>query len=197
MIRRRASLSALKADLRGVSAVEFGLVAPVLAMTVIGLFDMGYSMYVSSILQGALHEAARMATVGNANGDAINARVRAQLANVSANGTVTLNTSSYTNFSDVKMPEKITSDTVPLGTYNVGDCYEDANNNGTYDLDKGKTGFGQADDIVNYTVTIEYPRLLPVAGLLGWSQTNKITGSTVLRNQPFAARGTGVTVRCT
>ncbi len=186
----------LRGDRRGVSAVEFALVAPVLAMVIIGLFDMGYGMYVTSILQGALHDAARMATVGTITGAQIDAKVRAQLANVAHDGTVTLALSSYTKFSDVKMPEKITGDTVPLGVYNVGDCYEDANGNNRYDLDKGKTGLGQADDIVNYKVTITYPRLLPVAGLLGWSQNNTITGSTVLRNQPYAARSTTVAVKC-
>lgn len=195
-MRAAKPLRRLAGDCRGVSLVEFGLVAPVLAMTIIGLFDMGYSMYVHSVLQGALHDAARMATVGNITGEQIDAKIKSRLDTVSNHGTVTLKLESYTNFSDVKMPEKITGDTVPIGQYNVGDCYEDANGNGRYDLDRGKTGLGRADDIVNYTVTITYDRVLPVAGLFGWSDTNTITGSTPLRNQPYAARALGTPIRC-
>jgi hypothetical protein len=34
-------------------------------------------------------------------------------------------------------------------------------------------------------MTVSYPRMFPLAGLLKWSKTVSISGSTVLRNQPY------------
>ena len=42
----------LASDERGATAVEFALVAPVLLVAVIGLFDLGYNIYTNSLLAG-------------------------------------------------------------------------------------------------------------------------------------------------
>ena len=64
MSRRLASPRASAATQRGATIVEFALVLPVLCVLLLGMLDLGYRSYVTSIVQGALHEAARMATVG-------------------------------------------------------------------------------------------------------------------------------------
>ena len=101
---------------------------------------------------------------------------------------------SFFNFSNVGKPEKITSDTDPIGVYNATDCYEDANNNNRYDTALN-SGIGTADDIVRYKVTVTYPDLLPAKGLLGWGNEQTIVASTVLRNEPFTGRSQP-TIRC-
>ena len=53
----------------GVTIIEFAMILPVLLLLLLGLFDLGYRSYASSVLQGALHEAARMATVGDVQHD--------------------------------------------------------------------------------------------------------------------------------
>lgn len=186
----------IRRDESGATLVEFAFVAPILSMVLLGLFDLGYGVYASSALDGALHDAARMATLGEYTGAEIDAVVQDRLSTFKNGGSVVVDMKSYSEFSDVRKPEKITSDTVPLNRYNAGDCYEDANNNGQYDLDRGRTGLGQADDIVNYEVSLTYNRLLPMASMLGWGNSVTIKHSTVLRNQPYAARSTGVVVRC-
>ena len=40
------------------------MILPVMCMLLLGMLDLGYRAYVTSIVQGSLHEAARMATVG-------------------------------------------------------------------------------------------------------------------------------------
>lgn len=180
----------------GATLVEFGFVGPILCLTIMGLFDLGYQMYVSSVVEGAVHQAARTATVGGVTGDRIEREVRDQLFVFSKDARIDVTQKSYQEFTDVRKPEKIVTDTVPLGQYNQGDCFEDANGNGSYDLDRGRDGFGNAEDIVDYEVSINYPRLFPMAGLLGWSQNAEVRRSTVLRNQPFAARTGGVKVIC-
>lgn len=186
----------LRRNQDGATLVEFGFVAPILAFTVMGLFDLGYQMYVSSVVEGSVHQAARTATVGGVTGGQIEQQVRDQLFVFSKNAQIDVTQKSYQEFTDVRKPEKIVTDTAPFGEYNIGDCYEDANGNGSYDTDRGRGGFGSAEDVVDYEVSISYPRLFPMAGLLGWSQDAEIKRSTLLRNQPFAARTTGVVVKC-
>lgn len=183
-------------DSRGATLVEFAFVAPILALTILGLFDLGYKSYVSAVLQGTLHEAARMATVGDKTNAQIDAAVNTRLGSFSRGSTITVAKKSYSDFTGVKVAEKITSDTVPLNTYNSTDCYEDYNGNGAYDTDRGKSGMGASEDVVNYEITITYPRLFPLTKLMGLPTTDSVRGSTVLRNQPFGARSTSVTVRC-
>lgn len=190
-------LRKIRADQRGVTAVEFAFVAPVFCLSLMGFFDLGYRTYVSSMVQGALHEAARLATVGDKTPAQIDAHVKYRLLEFSDGATVTVNKKSYSDFSDVAKPELITQDTAPFGQYNSTDCYEDANKNGQYDQDRGSTGLGNAEDVVYYEVSISYPRIVPTPKFLGWSANDTVKGATVLRNQPYAARQTANVVRCT
>jgi Flp pilus assembly protein TadG len=178
----------LRRDARGVTIVEFAMVAPVMLLLLLGLFDLGYRMYAQSVLQGALHDAARMATVGGYSMTQIDSRVKTRLSNFATRSTVTSSAASYYEFSGVSQPEKIVGDTVPLNSYNSGDCFEDVNGNNAYDTDRGRSGTGNADDIVRYQVTITFPRVFPLGILMGWGTTQTLTSNTVLRNQPYAGR---------
>jgi Flp pilus assembly pilin Flp len=193
---RRQILRALRRDTRGATIVEFALVVPVMAMLMLGTLDLGYRSYVTSVIQGSLHEAARMATVGGIPTSTIETHVQNRLHAFSRNATITTTTRSYTEFSGVSVPETITQDTAPLGTYNAGDCYQDANGNGSYDLDRGRSGLGGAEDVVFFEVVMTYPHIVPVGKLLGWNTNVTVRQNTVLRNQPFAGRNTSVTVIC-
>jgi Flp pilus assembly protein TadG len=194
---RRIAIKGLRQDKRAATIVEFAMILPALSVLLLGIFELGYRSYVTSVLQGALHEAARMATVGGISMTQIDTRVRTRLGSFSSAGTVTTSTTSYYDFAGVAMPEKITQDTAPLGSYNAGDCYEDANGNSQYDTDRGRSGMGGADDIVRYQVTITYPRLLPIWKFLGtWGTTDSVSANTVLRNQPYAGRSISNVVRC-
>lgn len=196
MRRSPFAIRRLGADDRGITLVEFAFVAPVLIIAMMGFFDLGYRVYVTSVLQGALHEAARLSTVGDKTVAQIDAHVRDRLLSFSRDATIKVSMESYEDFSGVKQPEKITADTAPLGSYNKGDCWEDANPNGNYDTSRGKAGGGGAEDVIRYEVSIEYPRITPMPKLLGWSAKDKITGATVLRNQPYAARPASPDIVC-
>lgn len=186
---RRRLRSDLRGDARGATIVEFAMILPVLCVLLLGLFDLGYRSYAASVLQGALHEAARMATVGNVSMTQIDARVRSRLASFAGSqSTVTTATESTYDFSSVRQAEKLLIDTAPLGSYNQGDCWEEVTGNTTRDNNRGRTGQGGADDIVRYEVTLSFPRIVPLGQLLGWSDTVTISANTVLRNQPYAGR---------
>ncbi len=193
---RRFTIKRIRADESGATLVEFAMILPALCVLLLGIFELGYRSYAASIVQGALHEAGRMATVGGVSMTAIDTHVKQRLSNFATTGTVTTQTTSYYDFAGVAMPEKITQDTAPLGSYNTGDCYEDANGNSAYDLDRGRGGMGNADDIVRYQITLTYPRMFPIARFLGWSSNETITSNTVLRNQPYAGRSISTVIRC-
>ncbi|MES2174030.1 MAG: pilus assembly protein [Pseudomonadota bacterium] len=190
-------LARLRAHARGATLLEFGLVAGPLILTIMAIGDLGYQSYLRAVTRGVLEKASRAASVGTLNSTDIETYIDAQMATInSKNGTTSTTKKSYYNFSRVGKPEKITTDTAPLGSYNVGDCYEDANGNGAYDAAGGSTGLGSADDIVYYEVTVSMPRLFPMAKLLGWSATQSATATTIVRNQPWANQGKP-TVKCT
>jgi len=195
-VRRAPTLRSLRRDRRGATIVEFALILPVLCTLLLGVLDLGYRSYVTSIIQGALHEAARMATVGGVPITTIQTHVQNRLQRFSNNATITVTTRSYADFTGVGIPETITQDTAPIGTYNAGDCYEDYNGNGHYDLDRGRSGLGGADDVVYFEVTMTYPHIVPLGRFLGWSNNVTITQNTLLRNQPYAGRSTGVPIVC-
>lgn len=186
-MRLRTFRKRLKQDCRGATIVEFALVLPALCLVVLGLLDLGYRSYVGSAVQGVLFEAARLATVGNKTGDDIDNHVRERLRSFARPDDIVINKKSYYDFTKVKKPEVITNDTLPLGQYNAGDCFRDANGNGQYDLDRGKSGLGGSDDIVHYEIVLTYDRLVPVS-MFGGTDRVRVSSGTSLRNQPFASR---------
>lgn len=182
-------------DARAATIVEFAIVVPVLCALLAGGFEFGYRAYYTAVVQGALLEASRQATVGNKTGAQIDQVITNKVAVIGYAAHVQeIKKESFYNFSNVGKSEKITSDTDPIGTYNLTDCYEDANNNNRHDATPD-AGLGTADDIVRYTVTVTYPNIMPINGLLGLGRTQTIIASTVMRNQPFTSRA-APTIRC-
>lgn len=190
-LRRIMGSERLRDDRRGATIMEFGLVAGPLCLFIMGIGDLGYQSYLRAVAQGVLDRAARAASVGTLNTSQIDAYIDTQMQTINAkNGTTSTTKKSYYNFSRVGKPEKITTDTAPLGTYNSGDCFEDSNGNGTYDSAGGNDGLGGADDIVFYQVTVSMPRLFPLAKMLGWSATQSATANATIRNQPWSNQAT-------
>lgn len=191
MTARFKPVRSLARDARGATLVEFGFVALPLCLVIMGIADMGYQSYLNAVTKGVLDRAARAASVGALTSSQIDSFVDQEMAAVvSKQATISKVKKSYYNFSRIGKPEKILTDTSPIGTYNLGDCFEDVNNNGTYDTDTGATGLGSADDVVFYQVTVSMPRLFPIAKLLGWPANQTATSSVIIRNQPWANQAT-------
>jgi hypothetical protein len=175
--------------------VEFALVAPVMLMTIMGLFDMGHAQYTRALLEGAIDKASRAATIEGSSTTSIDARVTTVVKQIAPSATLTFNRTTYSDFSDVGMPEDF-DDVDRDGTCDNGEPFEDANGNGTYDLDRGKTGNGGARDAVLYTVQVTYKRILPIGRLLGQSDSMKMSVTSVLRNQPYGIQAFKETKNC-
>jgi Flp pilus assembly protein TadG len=181
-------LPAIVRDDSGATIVEFAMVAPVLLLTIMGMFDLAHNMYVASVLQGAIQKAARNSTIEGASTSqaTIDARVTDTVRTVIKGATVTFGRKSYSSFSAVGQPEDY-NDVDGNSTCNNNETYEDANGNGTWDADPGITGFGSARDAVLYEVTVTYPRLFPMAKLIGLPANVTTKTATVLRNQPYGS----------
>lgn len=184
----RHTLHRLGRDRRGVTIVEFALVAPVMLLVLMGLGDMLYQGYVQSVLTGAVQKAARDATIqGNAqNTAAIDAKVTSMVQYIAPAATFVSTRKSYQYFG-AAAPEPFV-DTNGNGIRDPGECYTDINGNQQWDADPGSTGQGGASDVTLYTMAVTYPRLFPVASLIGWSPTLTISATTFLKNQPYATQ---------
>ena len=195
----------LRDDDSGATIVEFAMVAPVLILILLAGFDFGHRAYVTSVLQGALTDAARQASVENPNisgtGDTLEERVedaiRSQVGSIATSGFVLdVTQSNFYDFTGIGNPERILRDNDSDGTYDAddGDCFADLNQNGEYDTDTGRDGIGGANDVVFYEATLEMDAIVPLANLIGGTSRHTILVETAVRNQPWGTQATPPTI---
>jgi Flp pilus assembly protein TadG len=191
---RAPFIRTLRDDRRGAALVEFALVTPVMLIMLMGFGDMLYQVYTQSILNGELQKAARDSGIegGAASTATIDAKVQTMVKKIAPSATFTSTRKSYDTFSEVA-PEPFT-DANSNGVRDPGECFTDENGNGTWDQDPGAAGQGGASAVTVYTMTATYPRLFPVAGLLGWPPTQTVSATTLLKNQPYATQTTTANV---
>lgn len=180
----------LASDRRGTTVTEFGLIAPVFFTMLFGAFDMGHTLYMNSTLEGAVQKTARDLTLESGGAttrqDELDAAVRERVRVLASDATVTITRRYFKDFTRaaqaVAEPYIETNDQPGC---QGGEAYQDSNNNNVWDPDGGDSGQGGAKDNVVYTVDIAYPRLFPMAGLIGLSPTVEVKAVTVLANQPY------------
>lgn len=202
MMRR---LTRLRRDTRGVTVVEFGIVAPVMCLFLLGAFDMAHTLYMQAVLQGIVQKTARDSSLQANSSDltaqaAIDAKVSLQVKALANNANLTFLRRYYKTFSDAEAAKAETfTDTNKDGTCDNGEPYSDTNNNGVWDADGGASQGGAKDRTV-YTVQVSYPRMMPIWKFVGVSDTTRLTAETVLEIQPYdeqSAYGAAVTRHCT
>lgn len=179
----------LAADPSGVTAVEFGMVAPVFLLLLFGIFDIGHAAYTQSVLQGAVQDAGRDAGLesGEESLVAIDDYVRAQLRPVVPGATYSFERVNYHSFTDVGRPEDFV-DANANGEYDDDECFTDENANERWDSDVGEEGLGGADDVVLYTASVSYDRVFPLWAMIGLDPKSNVSATTTLRNQPFGTQ---------
>lgn len=190
----RRALARLRRDRRGVTVVEFAIVAPVMITLLLGLGDLLYQSYLQSILSGAVIKAGRDAALqANATDQsALDNQVKSMVGLLGPNMQFDFQRRSYASFALVK-PENFT-DKNGNGVRDPGECFDDVNNNKQWDKDPGILSQGGANDVTKYTVTVTYPRMFPVSRLFGWSATQQVSATTLLKNQPYKTQATQTVV---
>jgi hypothetical protein len=183
---------AFRKNEKGIAAVEMAAIAPAFLIILMGGLELGHTLYIQSIMNGEIQKAARDASLETggetATQEAIDAKVRGALLHLNNAATINIDRASYQNFTkaQARQPEDVNGN----GICETGENWIDRNFNGLYDANGGSSGQGGAKDVVVYTVTMNYPRLFPVAKLIGFSSNANLTARTVLANQPFGDQAT-------
>ena len=191
-MRALALLGRLRQESRGSTIAEFAVVAPTMLVLIMGSMDLAYRGYATSVLEGEIQKAARDSGMeGGADRiAAIETKVKNQVKVVVKNANFSPLRSSYTSYLTAK-PERF-SDTNGNNRRDAGECFDDVNANAQWDVDPGNVGQGGANDVTAYSMTMSFPRLFPLAGMLGWPADETIVVKTYLRNQPFNAQNVPV-----
>lgn len=184
----------LATERAGVVTVEFALLAIPFLMLLIGSFDFAYQAYLKTVVQGALNDVSRTASLESPDIDCttgtltqkVQCAIKKRSDVVARDATYAVTIRNYYDFSTVGRTEKLVTDYNGNGAYDEGDCFVDLNENGRFDTSAGREGVGGADDVSYYTVTVTMPRLFPIDKFLPLSPNYEITGETALRNQPYA-----------
>lgn len=181
-------LSSLRRDARGTTIVEFAVLAPTLLLLLLAGMELAYQSYLTSILEGEVQKAARDSAIqGGAEATAtIDAAVQRQVEAVVRNATFSSQRLNYSSFLNAK-PERF-NDLNNNSLRDAGECFDDVNGNRIWDSDPGRSGQGGANDVTLYRMTMTYPRIFPLAGMLGLANVNSITVQTALKNQPYASQ---------
>lgn len=194
----RALASRLRKDERGITIVEFAVVAPVMLLLLMGSMDLAHTLYMRATLQGIMQKAARDASLEAGAGvprqAVIDGMVSDQVKNLAASAVVTFDRRFYRTFSEASTARaEEWTDTNNDGTCNDGEPYTDQNSNMQWDRDGSNTGQGGAKDTALYTATVQYQRLFPMAAMIGMSENVRVRATTVLRNQPYSDQGSYAT----
>ena len=196
------------ADRRAATLPEFALLLVPLCVIIMGTMEVGYQAYVRSVTLGALETLTRAVTLQNADASTSETDLRTQIRRVAPAATIDIVRGSVNRYNSFGTLERLTQDlnnngildgpvdTDGNGVPDKSDCWEDVDNNGVRNIvTAGADGIGGADDIVKYTVTVSYDRLLPVHRFIGGTARASTQATTVVRRQPFEAQASP-TIRC-
>lgn len=185
----------LRRSEEGATIIEFALIAPVLFLLIMGVFDMGHRVYVKVILDGAMEDAARHSTVEVSPTEIakIDARMEAQILQIAPNAEVKVERFNFFSYNDIGQAE-LFDDKNGNGVCDANETYEDKNDNGRWDATLAKEGIGGARDVVEYHVSVSYDQLFPLWKMLGIDQRTTLSSQTVLKNEPYAKQATRTAV---
>jgi Flp pilus assembly protein TadG len=181
----------LAADDRGIAAVEFAIIAPVLIVMICGFMEFAHVSSARTTLEAATMRAARAVAATDCPSERqalMQSVISDGMASVARvpNTNIVVTTKAYSSqFSDVGEPEPF-NDANANGRWDTGESYTDVNGNGQYNTDMGRTGsIGTAGQVVSYTARIQVASLFGFINYrYGADNAYTLEASTVIRNEP-------------
>ncbi|KKW90081.1 MULTISPECIES: TadE/TadG family type IV pilus assembly protein [Sphingobium] len=180
-------------DQDGTAITEFGLIAPIFLLLMLGALDLAHTLYMQGVLQGVVQKAARDSTLesGQEEGTqvAINQKIETQVKRLAANADVTISRRNF--YSYTKAAQAVAepyNDNNGNGICDGGEPFQDNNANGVRDADGGSAGQGGTQAAVVLTVDVQYPRFFPLDKMIGLSGKVHLSAKTVLTNQPYGQK---------
>ncbi len=188
LLSTRRILSKFRKDKDGSTAVEVAMVMPILTVVLFGIFELSMGMYVNTVVEGSLREAARLGLTGQLQAGTSNDQALVDMVNDAAMGMVNLTTDDvstlvYESFADVGEGE----DFIDLngdGTWTDGEIFTDVNGNAIWDEDLGEAGLGTQGSIVLYTISYNW-NFLSGSVVPFLNGTIPMTATIVVQNEPF------------
>ncbi len=173
-------------DARGVAALEFALVLPVLLLLFFGTIEAAVMIFIDMTIESAVFEASRFGITGRETGVSREDRVREIVAahtyGLVDMDRVTIDTLIYDSFADIGKPEPFT-DQNGDHDYNLGEPFTDINGSGVWEADMGAAGMGGPDAIVVYRVHYVWGIMTPLMrDIMGDSVAH--VASIAVRNEP-------------
>jgi Flp pilus assembly protein TadG len=191
-------LRTLRRDKAGLTAVEFAIILPGMLTLICGSLEMGHMIFARIVLDGAVVEAARVATASLETAETArtvvmrNSITQTMSAFPIADGrTITIETKVYQDFNSVRA--EAYNDVDKNGKYDLGEPFTDRNKNDKWDASAPITGssLGGAGQVVSYTAS--YPKKILfgfLAGPLGLGTELNLRATTVVRNESVVRRVT-------
>lgn len=185
-----ARIHRLRREERGVTAIEFALIVPVLLLLVLGTIEISLVMFAQSVMESATFNASRLGKTGFvASGSTQQAGIVGMLNQRSGGmmdpAEITITSVAYAQYDEVGEAEGY-DDANGNGQWDSGETFTDENGNGTWDEDRGTPGYGGAGDIVIYTVSYPWEIFTPVLReMVGEDGIVNITARAVVKNEPY------------
>ncbi|MEX0922644.1 MAG: TadE/TadG family type IV pilus assembly protein [Rhodovibrionaceae bacterium] len=175
----------------GVTLVEFALSIPILTLAMVGIMEVSMVLFVSSMMEGGVREAARFGITGGApDGQTREERI-IEIVSDRTLGLLKLSEEDismliYPSFDSVGKPEPFTDNSPENDVYDEGEDFLDVNGNGVWDADMGAAGLGGPGDIVLYRIDAQWELMTGLLNsMLGEDGKVSLTASIVVRNEPF------------
>lgn len=175
---------------RGSVITEFALIAPVLFMLLFGILEYGVILFVTSAMESAITNSARMGKTGYVEAgmtreEFIYDMIETKVGGLLDASQVQIETKVYGEIQQIGEPEPFT-DTNGNGAFDAGEIYDDINGNSQWDADMAAAGLGGAGDVVVYTVSYDWPVTTPlISYFISPQGTFPISSSIVVRNEPY------------
>ncbi len=187
-----ATAQRLRRAREGIAALEFAFAFPVVLAAVMGVIEISMMLFVSSLLEGGLRDAARFGITGTVPAGVTREQAIIDIVNSRAIGLIALTPANvsmrvYKCLSDVGQPEPLTNDVNGNGTWDPGDTYTDVNGNGQWDADMAASGAGDSGDVVVYNVSVDWQLLTPFLAPFFNGGVIPLAASIAVRNEPWNA----------
>ena len=180
----------------GIAALEFAFAFPIVLTIVIGIFEVSMILFVSSMLEGGLRDAARFGITGSVPVGLTREQAIIEIVNSRMIGLVHVQPADvkmrvYQCLANISQPEPLTLDVNGNGKWDPGDTYTDVNGNGAWDADMAASGAGGAGQVVVYDVLVNWHLMTPfLAPIFGNSGAIPIAASIAVRNEPWNINNT-------
>ncbi len=172
----------------GVTSIEFAFIAPVVVLMMMGVIEFSMILFTTAVMESATSYTARLGKTGYTEGgssrsDQITANIKSLTAGLLNPDDIEITAKVYDAFDEVGDPEPYVDANNNL-QYDEGETFSDINGNSQWDADMGSAGFGNANDVVVYTISYPWPINTPIINSIIGDIYN-ITVRTVVKNEPY------------